>query len=102
MNEASYSLVFPFGYLEDAPLSYAKDHVSATLMLSDGSSYELCFTTLVRLAQDCPEDLRKRGYYFEPNLIIVPDVEEATIRAVVSSLVLSTSLRLLGKRHDAG
>ena len=54
----------------------------ATIRLADGSRYSVFFYDPVRLGQDLEEETKwDRPFIAEPNLIVLPEVTEVTMRA---------------------
>ena len=76
------TLALPAAYVEFEGLSEAKEWLRARILFASGEQYPVTFISPVRLMQDVEDELKTDGFFFEPNLIVVPDLKRATLVSV--------------------
>jgi hypothetical protein len=57
--------------------------------------YRLAFYDPVRLGQDVEEELQHGGFFFEPNLVVVPSITRQNMEKATAQLVNQAGLGLL-------
>lgn len=62
-----------------------KEWVSIKIKFSE-KTYNLFFISLIRLQQEVNYVFKTQSYYFEPNLIMVPEVTEESIKRVLEQI----------------
>ena len=88
-NLDRFTISFPEGYddraeFETPSKGYLRDVV---VQVEDGTRYKLFFIDPTRLEQDLQADMANAlGYYAEPGMVVLPEVNSETIRKAVSGL----------------
>jgi hypothetical protein len=82
-------LTFPLGFNErDEWEMERKGFVYAFLEYKDGRKYSVMFIDPVRLRQDIQDTLQSgSSYYFERNMVVLPDVTMNEIQNIIPDLI---------------
>lgn len=89
MSTNEYTLRFPETYTTDHEIWRAKGYVIVVIEVAQRvtTRYSLTFYDPVRLAQDIESELGETSpLFFEPNLVVVSDVERSEIERAVEAL----------------
>lgn len=86
-------IIFPDGYNEEEQRT--KEWLSFRVELENGKLYEIIIITILRLGQESNYFLESNICYYEPNLIIVPEVTMKIVKKVVQYLYETDKLKSL-------
>lgn len=84
---SKYELKFPDWYDDLAWEHESKGWLEDVVVTCNGVSYRLAFYSPTRLRQDIECELHDSIVFFEPNLVVVPDVNRQCIEAAIDLLV---------------
>lgn len=80
------SLTLPASFVEFEGLSEAKEWLRATLTFGSGEQVTVTFISPTRLRQDVDDELGSALFFFEPNLVVLRDVQRTTLIAVARDM----------------
>jgi hypothetical protein len=100
MAQATSAIEIVFPYEPGSRSEYetpSRGYLSHVVVrLEDGSAYQMCFMDPVRLSQDLEGEVAcGRGYFAEPNLIVLPVVNTESVQKAIHGLAQEGFFKLL-------
>jgi hypothetical protein len=86
------SLIFPDEFEQYAWELESKGWFGEARLEFQGRRYRLTFYAPTRLGQEIEEELQRGGFFFEPNLVVVPTVTRQNMEKAAAQLVEQGSL----------
>ena len=86
---SSSALVFPEDFDDYGWEVEAKGWFEGAILSASGKRYRLHFFGPGRLRQEIEDELRERGVFFEPNLVVVSSVTRANMERAAEFLTQS-------------
>lgn len=84
-----YDLILPFDLSEYSYEVEAKGYLSGVKVIAGGITIEFVVYDSARLAQEIADEIRNRSYFFEKNLLVVPQVNNDEIIKAIRDLSVS-------------
>jgi hypothetical protein len=87
-----YSLIFPDDFDDYVPELADKGWFALARLVVAEHRYPLIFYDPFRLQQEMNDELERRSFFFEPNLLVIPSVTRENMQQAVDDLMRSGGL----------
>jgi hypothetical protein len=94
MEEKMHEIIFPSDFDEYEWLINSRGYISDIIVLLNGDRYALNIYDSVRFSQDLKNGLSCADYFFEPNVVILPELNRENIISCINRLVSSNQMEL--------
>lgn len=93
MTASGFTLLLPDDFDAFAPEIEAKGWYPEAVVVFDGRRFVLNVYDPIRLAQDVAAEIANGGFFFEPNLIVMPTVTRDAIERAMRTIVSRGQLK---------